>query len=489
MGSFKMFRPHSIGQTIITLSLIFGAQSGLAQSKNKKEDSKEKKESAKDSSEIKTSKDYQSGGTATNPPPGYLVKDRCEAVREDVNRARRDFTDACGSAGLGGEGSCTKKVELCDNTALEAYGAGGDYDDISKEFMSALGVPRSGISSRCPKYSGQGYFERKDKYDREIKDTNDDLAKIKEETADLKSQFMEDVQAVQKEIADAQKEYQEQVLKTKESKREQDMTLAKTAAETAEKIRNAETTIMMKRQEINNIYASQNSQLILMNENSVTSACRKKVLDAKKEYETLMGKSTGSGSTYFRRAQEKKKTLQAEWDGCRAQFQVQRKALIEQNGQKIEQAEKVIRDTQSQVDDLKQVLATMNTQATEAANDQNTALTDAQKALQEQISRGTAKLQSLQQTTEEKSKALAEKQQFYQQNSQKLNVAVANLGPVPDDESSTKRISEVQGKYSDYQLAKIDALEFKDAQGNPCYTDKSTSSSSSRGSRRSDGNK
>lgn len=483
MGSIKAFRPHSIGQYIITLSLIFGAQSGLSQSKDKdKKSSKDKKEesSSNSSNEIKTSSGFRSGGVATNNVP-----DKCDTLRSELARSRRDFSDACGSAGLGGFNSCYSKIQRCSDAALGSSGT--DSDDISREFSRALGVPINKVSSSCPKYSGQGYFERKDKYDREIKDTNDDLAKIKEETAELKEKFAEDVNEVQEDIAKAQEEYNEKVLKSKESKREEDMALAKNAAETAEKIRNAETTIMMKRQEINNLYATQNSQLIIMNDAALVSACRKKVLDVKAEYLKLMGKSTGSGSEYFRRASEKKKVLQAEWDSCRAQFQVQRKAVVEQNAQKVEQAEKVIRDTQSQVDDLKQVLATMSSQATEASTDRNTALTDAQKGLQEKIGRATAKLQSMQQTTEEKAKALAEKQQFYQQNSQKLNVAVANLGPVPDDESSTKKISEVSSKYDEYLEAEAQAKAGFDSDGNRCATGSAYSSTSSSSSKKSRG--
>lgn len=370
----------------------------------------------------------------------------CENAKRNASDALKDLNKSCGDSGLGR--NCISKIKKCAEV-----GGSDDFEndeDLLVAFSEALGVPQNKVGSSCPKYSGQGFFERKEKYTKDLESINDSIESTKKEIADLGKEFTEDVQKVQEEIADAQKDLKEKQLDIKKEQRERAAEQAKTSAELAKNLRSQESLILQKRQEIANILRSKNSSMIAMAESATKRACWKKVKEMKKDYESI---ASGSSGSFITRASQKKKALQDEYDNCMAQFDQQRIALIEQTDQKVEQAEDSINNAQSDIDNMNQQLSSMSAQETEAKNDENTALANESSALSEKITRATAKLQSLQQTTQQKDSALKEKLNKLDQRSKEASNAMARLGATPDDETSNVKMSQVEAAYDDYQAA------------------------------------
>lgn len=394
----------------------------------------------------------------------YAKPDQCARAQNAADAAKGELDRACRESGLGS--ACISQIKKC--AAAGEADEYGDDADLLVAFSNALGVPQNQVGSKCPKYSGQGYFERKDKYQNDLDDVNDKLSDLKKDLATLNKDFNKDVQDVQEEIAEAQKDLKQKSLDIKKEQRERATEQAKTAADLAKNLRAQQSLILQKRQEISNIYRSKNSSLIAMAESATKRACMKKVKELKKDYEAIAGGSSGS---FITRASQKKQALQDEYDNCMLQFDQQRLALIEQTDQKVEQAQDAINNAQSDIDNMTQQLSTMNAQETEAKNDDNTAMSNETTALNEKITRATTKLQSLQQTTQQEAQALTEKQNYYKGKSTSLSNSIAGLGPIPSDETSTAKISQADSAYESYRTAIANVpLE---VDGKECFYDRS----------------
>lgn len=391
--------------------------------------------------------------------------DGCAQAKAEAMSVKRDLDRACRDSGLGSK--CMTQAKTCEDLGgADEYGSSAD---LLMAFSTALGVPQSGVSSACPRYSGQGYFERKDKYEKELDDINDKMGDLKKDLANLNKDFNKDVQEVQENIADAQNDLKKKQLDIKKEQRERVAEMAKTASELAKNIRAQQSLILQKRQEITNIYRSKNSSLITLSEGATKRACMKKVRELKKDYEAV---SAGSGGSYIARAKQKKEALQDEFDNCMLQFDQQRAALIEQTEQKIQQAQDAINNAQSDIDNMNQQLTTMNSQEAEAKNDDTTSMNNASTALSEKISRATSKLQSLQQTTQQEAQGLTEKQNYYKQKSVSISNSLMMMGPAPVDETSTARISDVESAYNAYVDA-VRNVPMEDDNGKECVFDRS----------------
>ncbi len=371
--------------------------------------------------------------------------DPCLGAREHSRTSYRDFKRQCGDAGLGS--SCESTIGACEGVA-------GDKDyPTDNEFFKALGQKFgvSNASGKCPKYSGQGYFERKDKYEKSLDDVNDKLSDIKEKTAELNDKFTKDMQEVQEDLQKQQEDLKKKQLDINKAQRERAAEILKATSEVAATIRKKQSEILQLRTQIAETYRSKNSTLIAMSENASKRACMKKVNELKKEYSSVKAGSVSNG--LITAASKKKKELNDTFNECMSQFDVQRAALISQTQEKVDAIEMQVANNQSDMDNAEQQLASMTAQEQQAKADEATEMTNATNAVAEKITRGQAKLQSLAQTTQQKAKALEEKQTYYQKKSNQVSNALNTLGPAPEDETSTTKLSQVQAAYDTYTEA------------------------------------
>jgi DNA repair exonuclease SbcCD ATPase subunit len=396
---------------------------------------------------------YNDCNTAITKCEHSPSNDACESAKRNVENTRATYNKSCGDAGMGST-TCKTKMKTCSDV--------GESEDFATDnnllvaFSEALGVPQNQVGSSCPKYSGQGFFERKDKYESELKDINKDLKDNKKEIADLNKDFTADMKKIQEDIADAQKEYQELQTKTKEDQRNRATENAKIAADLAKNTRALETLMMNKSQEINTIYTERNNSLVQITEAAANRTCMAQVREERKKYDAI---ASGSIRSQFQAASIKKKQLNDLFQECMVKFDQGRMKIIFQADQKIEALEKDIRNAQSDRDAITTQLSQMNSTEAQAKQDEETTLTNAQAALQQKIQRATTELQSLQTTTQTKNKATLEEQDYLTKRSKGVSNSIAALGAVPSDESSTTKISQVSGAYEDYRAAHYGALK------------------------------
>ncbi|MGZ3742353.1 MAG: hypothetical protein ACXWRA_00720 [Pseudobdellovibrionaceae bacterium] len=410
-----------------------------------------------------------SGGSGTYNNSG--VSDDCESAKRNVEYTRSSYNTACGNAGMSSS-TCKSKIKACDGEGFDPSTSGGN--DLLVAFSNALGVPQNQIAG-CPKYSGQGYFERKDKYDSDLKDINKDLKDNKTAIADLNDDFTSKMKKIQEDIADAQKEYQDLQKKTGEDQRNRATDNAKTAADLAQKTRTLQTLILNKHQDIDSLYTEKNNSLAQITESAATRTCMQQVQDLRKKYDAI---TFGSMRAQFQQASVKKKDLTNLFQECMVKFDQGRMKIIQQTAMKIDSAENDIRNAQSDIDNITTQLSLMNSTEAQAKQAEQTALTNAQNALQQKIQRATTELQSLQTSTQAKNKALTDEQTTLTQRSKSVEMSIANLGAQPSDESSTTKLSQVAGAFEDYRAA--DDLAVK-----ACGSHYSSALSSSRSSRSS----
>lgn len=499
MNWIRAFKLHSFAQyfCIFGVLLFMGipnqARAECSATARKKVDAcKDPKYEDKNFQECTTAKN-ECAAPGTNPTTTTTTTpiNECTSAISAAESAKRDFNRQCGQAGLGG--NCLSKMQACDKA-----GESDEYisdDDFLRALGQQVGVKTTNMSSKCPKYSGQGFFERKDKYERDLDDVNDKLGDLKEDLAELNDNFSKDMQEIQEELQEQQDALKKQALETKERQRDRAAEMAKTASEVASMIRKKHTENLQLRTQIAEIYRSKNSSLIAMTENAAKRACMKKVKELRKEYQSV---KAGSVSTSFAKASLMKKELNDTFNECMSQFDVQRAALITQTEEKVQAIQMQINNNQSDIDDANQQLSSMNAQETEAKKDEEQAKTDAANAYQEKLKRSMARMESLAKTTQEKANALQEKQEYYKKKSVGISNSLNSLGPVPEDETSNVKMSEVQGDYDTYKSAVERVMETKDPQGNQCNYNycvlgsefcKSNSSKKSAGSKSSKGSK
>ena len=376
--------------------------------------------------------------------------DRCAEARRNADSAKSNYFKACKDAGMGAS-TCNSKISACESAGSdEEY---GNSAELLVAFSAALGVPQNQVASQCPKYSGQGFFDRKDKLTDKLKDINRELKDNKKELADLNKEFNDDVKKIQEDIAEAQKEYQEKQADTKKNQRDRAAEQAKTAAEMAQNIRKLESSILQKQQEKDTIYADKNSSLKQLTEDVANSTCMDEV---RKDYESrksIGSQKKGSTKSLISSGKSKNNRMKMIFNQCMTKFYDARIKLIQQSDAKIETIEKEIRNAQSDIDDMKTQLSQMASIEQQAKQDEETALTQAQTALQEKIQRATTELQSLQQTTQQKAKAITDDQANLANESKSISNQIAGLGPEPDDATSTGKMSDVTNAADEYKSA------------------------------------
>jgi len=378
----------------------------------------------------------------------------CKDLKRRADDKKDDYFKACKDAGLGGA-SCTDKVADCDRIGSEEEYTSGAT--LLRAFATAAvpnQTPGTAISS-CPKYSGQGFYERKDKLTQKLKDTQKELKDNKKEIADLNKDFNDDVKKIQEDIADAQKEYQEKQTEIKKGQRDRAAEQAKQAADMAQNIRKLENTILQKQQEKDQIYADKSQSLAQMTDDVAKSTCMDSVREAyiKRRDALKTGGQTASSKSLIKTGNTSKNFVEMSYKQCMAKFYNARLNLMRTSDAKVETAEKDIRDAQSTMDNLKTQLSQMSSLEQQAQQDENTTLTQQQQALQQKIQRATSQLQSLQQTTQQKSAAMVEEQNSLNNELKSISNQIAGLGAEPADASTTGKMQDVSTAADAYKSA------------------------------------
>lgn len=386
----------------------------------------------------------------------------CKDLLGEATEARDKANSDCAAAGLNG-GKCKDQIARCVGAASQAAGTsnGLDLNPILSSLAPTLGLPpmslpgqtRPGVAG-CPTQNSRDYFDSKERIDRDIKQTQDDMAELSTEIADEKEKMDKMMAESQKELADAQKQLRENERALDQSKREQIGEQQKQQAEAANGLRSASKAMLAKRQEIAKYDEQYAMELGQYTEELAKLTCMDQIQKKRAELNSLIPASSGGGG-FLQAGNERRKALEAMWATCISTVRQQRIAKINERKRYMEASLRELESMQAQVDEGHQALSTYNQQMTESLQAVEKQKTEGQQELFQQMQLAQQSLVAAQQTTQQRQQALMSKQQTAQMRLATLQQDLANLGPVPE-RGVTKPWREAQSSYLNF-LGKADA--------------------------------
>lgn len=349
----------------------------------------------------------------------------CADARREYKDAEQKIADACRKAGIGSGTNCISKAKTCAESAGEE-----DFNTIDALGV-ALGIPagtRGTLSSNCPQSGARDYFDDKKRIEDEIKETEQDLAELSNDEADIQKELTETSEDIQKSIQEAQQELEKQKLEIKESKRQRLAEFQNSQAQAKEDLRRKDTELLRLNGQLRKSQSDKALQLIAMSEASGKRACLKGVEEARKGYAAI------ANSNNFKRiatAKAKKADLIAIYNDCMDSFYKQRASLNETKKQEQDEIIKSINDTQSSIDEATDSLSLASTQLQQMEEDSEKELSNAEKKVMDLITVSQQKLVSAQQNYQKRMEALATKRTSLSNALTRANNKLLELGPVP----------------------------------------------------------
>lgn len=459
----RAFRLQSFAQlfSILTFAIVF-ANFQLAYADDCSvllRKCKETDDGKKSVTELKACQDAKSscGGSSGGSGGGTSGGSDCDYLKRRADDKKDEFYRTCKSSGQGAA-TCKAQKDACDD-------AGGDEEygnsaELLVAFSRAMNVPQDQIGSKCSQYSGQGFYEEKDRIEDKLKEISKSLKDNKKELADINKDFTADLKKIQDDIADAQKEYQKSQTDTKKGQRDRAAEQAKQAGEMAQNMRKLESAVLQKQQEKDSIYADKASSLAQMTEDVANSTCMDSVREAYQKRKEMQKQTNQSGNmkSLVGKGTTSNNFINMTFKQCMSKFYNARLTLIRTSDAKIETADKDIRNAQSDLDDMKTQLSQMSNLEAQAKQDEQTSLTAEQTALQQKIQRASTEMQSLQQSTQQKAKAVTDDTAELEKNYKQLSNELINLGAAPKGgRKGTTSGTEVSAAANDYTDARDSA--------------------------------
>lgn len=385
-------------------------------------------------------------------PPDYKEvreKESCKQAIDKIDDATRKIGEACRKAGLSGSSNCVAKSTNC------AKESGEESFDSVQAFGMVLGVPAgavNGVTSACPQMNGRDYFSEKDRIQKEIKDTEKELAELNDDKAKIQDDYNKDVQDIQEALTKAQEDFKKHSLEIDQKERERIAEFNNSQNQAKEELRKKGAEILRLRGQLIQSQRDKALKLIAMTEASGKRACMKAVTDAKKAYE---GVSAGTSANHIAQAKKKRQDLINIYNDCMEAFDQQRIALNESKKQEQDELNNQIANTQSSIDEIQNSLNLASNQLEEM---KQASVKEKNDALQSVIDLGTRSQQKMQAAytkLQENLKTIAAKSASLQSALNRANQALMTLGPAPKSKSSDYTPSDASSEI-DAQISVIE---------------------------------
>lgn len=356
----------------------------------------------------------------------------CLEYQNNLREARRMVSDACKDSNLGDNKKCiTASFECADVSGQQAF---NNFPQLLGQVTGdpAIGAMSSALTSNnmnqmnssCPQMSGT--IEAKSITD-DIDKTNEDLADLVKEKADVQDNFNQEIKKLQEDLNKAQSELEVKKLEIKEKKRKQLADFQSQQNQAKEELRKKSSEVLSLQGQLIQSQQDQALKLIAMTEASGQRGCMKAVADAKKGYDAI---SSGSSRNYIQQAKSKKQDLINLYNDCMDSFLLQRNALNKAKKQEQDQLSKSITDTQQSIEELKNSLTSAQAQLTEMQNDaqkeEDNATADVAKLMQKTQTDMLAAQQKMQTNLQ----AIAQKDMNLRQKLARKNNDLTKVGPI-----------------------------------------------------------
>jgi hypothetical protein len=342
----------------------------------------------------KSSSSTSSGGDSDDS--AAQAKRDCRELKSKVDDAFSKFSERCSDAGI--SMNCDKKVSLCEQPAQEEY---RNENAFLTALGGAFGISKPMAASRCSSMTGREYKDQKKELQDKLKDANKDLAQNERDVAELNEKYNEQVAEIDKEVADNQKKYTEDQLAAGKSGRDAKTAVEQSLIQARATRRSKEAKLVKLNSDLGAIIRSKNEKLSALLDSKATLACfdrASSITSAKKVFGSVSQQTSGGGN--------KKNLQEMTYTSCKAEFAAKRLATIEEHEAALRDKNKEIADTQSEIDDLDQQVASAQNEYDLQLKDQAAAGTNALKALNATIEQANKKRTALDQLTKQKGDSL-----------------------------------------------------------------------------------
>lgn len=365
------------------------------------------------------------------------AKNRCDQASQKLTEIDQKIGDACRKAGLGDVSSCVSSSKSCaevsDTESFDTMGA----------LATALGMPAgstSSVGSKCPQMNGRDYFTEKDKIQKEIKDTEKDLADLNDDKAKLQEDYDKDMMDIKEALRKAQEDYKKKSLEIDKADREKVADFNSSQNQAKEELRKRGAEVLSLQGKLITSQRDKALKMIAMTDASGKRACMKAVRDQQANY-------TNSRMS-IAEAKKKKQDLINVYNDCMDAFDQQRVALNESKRQEQDELNQQIANAKSSMDEIQN---TLNLSANQLQEIQNASTKEKADALQSVVDLGTesqTKMQTAFTKLQEKQKTLAAKSQSLQAALNRANQSLMTLGPAPKSRSADYTPAEASSEIS-----------------------------------------
>lgn len=367
----------------------------------------------------------------------------CKAATDKIDEASRKIGEACRKAGMSGSSNCVSKARNC------AEESGSESFDTVGAFATVLGVPAgaaAGVSSACPQMNGRDYFAEKERIQKEIKDTEKELAELNDDKANIQDDYNKEMQKIQETLTKAQEDYKKKEVELDQEERERIAEFNNSQNQAKEAMRKKGSEVLNLRGQLTQLQRDKARSLNLMSESAGKRKCVADLAKMKADYEKTYSNSAVSNSNHIAQAKKKKQEMIDFYNTCMNDFNQQRIALNEQTRQKQEDLDKQIRDTQSSLDEIQNSLTLANNQLEEMKQATVKKKNDALQSVIDLGTRSQTQMQAAYTKLQENLKTLAAKNQSLTAALNRANQSLMTLGPAPKSKSSEYTPGDASGE-------------------------------------------
>lgn len=347
----------------------------------------------------------------------------CKELRDKMDDVDREIGDACKRAGLGEVSGCVSRAKMCGETS------GSDSFNTIGSFAKAFGIDGlTSIGSACPQMNGRDYFTEKEKLEKDIKDTEKELADLNDDQAEIEADYNKENQDIQKTLTEAQEDFKKKKLEIAQSDRERVSDFMNTQNQAKEELRKEGEKIIRLRGQLIQSQRDKALKMLAMSEAAGKRACMKAVKDAKKTYDSVPFSKL---EKLMKEKRRKREDLINIYEDCMDAFDQQRIALNESKRQEQEELNNQIDSTQARMDEIQNSLNLADSQLKEMKEAASKEEADALQSVIDLGQRSQQQMKDAYDKRQKKSQTLAAKTQSLTAALNRINQSLMTLGPAP----------------------------------------------------------
>lgn len=367
----------------------------------------------------------------------------CRDLRTQTDQAEQDMTKSCTEAGMKGS-DCIRTVIKCieeDRKAPKEDSNSGVSMETVNQLLGAAGMgfqmPTTNAlqnDKRCSNMASRDYFDEKDRIERDLKDLDRENGDLQKELAEEKEKVDEQFKDANEKVAQSKNELAEKKLKATKDQRDELSSLRQQQSDAAQNVRAlnkkmTETRLQMAQYEIEHgkKFAAKTAELDQL-------ACLVAVKDLRDQLVKagVYNLKGSSGVSWAAQADQRKKELQARFDSCIREKNIERLALIQERESAMKLMKENLSSLQADIDQANTSMSSTTENMEQTIKDTEQSITNAQNATLQEMQNANSSMQAAQTTLQQKQAALAQKQQSLVDRRTRLNKDLVNLGPEPN---------------------------------------------------------